>query len=302
VQPYAPPAAPYPGPPAPPGPTGQAPLRFEITEVISGAWAVFTRQWMPLCVAMLIVGLIVAVPMILIYVVGMLGFIAGSQAAIGGGDPDGGVIALAMFGGVFGAMMLVMCLVMPLFTGRLLRMGLTAVRGGTPTVGDLFTGEMRYGSMLALMLLQGMLIGVGYMLFVVPGVILALGLYFSGYLVVDQRMGAVDAMKASWKLTTGRKGEVFIVMLVFGLLSAVCGMIPFVGHFIGYAMMLLGVSIVYLRLMGEWAPVLPQPQAAYPAQYGQQPYAPPYGGAQPPPAGGYGGYGPPYGGGPPPRV
>ncbi|MGD0526838.1 MAG: YciC family protein [Polyangiaceae bacterium] len=302
MQPYAPPAAPYPGPPAPPGPTGQAPLRFEITEVISGAWAVFTRQWMPLCVAMLIVGLIVAVPMILVYVVGMLGFIAGSQAAIGGGDPDGGVIALAMFGGVFGAMMLVMCLVMPLFTGRLLRMGLTAVRGGTPTVGDLFTGEMRYRSMLALMLLQGMLIGVGYLLFIVPGVILALGLYFSAYLVIDQRMGAVDAMKASWKLTTGRKGEVFIVMLVFGLLSAVCGMIPFVGHFIGYAMMLLGVSIVYLRLMGEWAPVLPQPQAAYPAQYGQQPYAPPYGGAQPPPAGGYGGYGPPYGGGPPPRV
>jgi len=317
VQPYAPPAAPYPGPPAPqPGPTGQAPLRFEITEVISGAWAVFTRQWMPLCVGMLIAGLIVAVPMIVLYVVGMFAVVAATSAAGSGGDPDAaGVIAVATFGGMFGAMMLVMCLVMPLFTGRLLRMGLTAVRGGTPTVGDLFTGEMRYGSMLALTLLQGMLIGVGYMLFVVPGVILALGLYFSAYLVIDQRMGAVDAMKASWKLTTGRKGEVFVVMLVFGLLSAACGMIPFVGHFIGYSLMLLGVSIVYLRLMGEWAPVLPQPQAAYPAQYGQpahgpqpygpQPYAqPPYGAPQPPPAGGYGGYGPPYGGGngPPPGV
>jgi hypothetical protein len=283
------------------------PLRFEITEVVSGAWEVFTRQWMPLCVAMLIVGLIAAVPMIVLYVVGMLAVFAGTGAAAGG-DPDVAAgVAIAMVGGMVGAMIVVMCLVMPFFTGRLLRMALTAVRGGTPTVGDLFMGEMRYGSMLALMLLQGMLIGLGYMLFIVPGVILALGLYFSAYLVIDQRMGAVDAMKASWKLTTGRKGEVFVVMLVFGLISAVSGMIPLVGHFIGYSIMLLGISIVYLRLMGEWAPVVPQRQVAYPAQYGQQPYGqqpyapPPYG--QQPPGGYGGGYGPPYGGGngPPPR-
>jgi hypothetical protein len=273
------------------------PLRFEITEVVSGAWEVFTRQWMPLCVAMLIVGLIAAVPMIVLYVVGMLAVFAGTGAAAGG-DPDVAAgVAIAMVGGMVGAMIVVMCLVMPFFTGRLLRMALTAVRGGTPTVGDLFMGEMRYGSMLAL----------GYMLFIVPGVILALGLYFSAYLVIDQRMGAVDAMKASWKLTTGRKGEVFVVMLVFGLISAVSGMIPLVGHFIGYSIMLLGISIVYLRLMGEWAPVVPQRQVAYPAQYGQQPYGqqpyapPPYG--QQPPGGYGGGYGPPYGGGngPPPR-
>ena len=322
MEPYAPPAAPYPGPPpSPPGPTGQAPLRWEITEVISGAWAVFQRQWMPLCVSMLIVGLIVAVPMIVLYVVGMFAVVAGSSAAASGGDPDvGGAVAVATMGGMFVAMFLVISLVMPIFTGRLLRMALTAVRGGTPTVGDLFSGEMRYGSMFALMLLQGMLIGFGYMLFVVPGVILALGLYFSAYLVIDQRMGAVDAMKASWKLTTGRKGEVFVVMLVFGLISAGCGMIPFVGHFIGYSLMMLGISIVYLRLMGEWAPVLPQPQQVpYPAQYaqqgysqpgypqqqpyGQQPYPqqqalravqPPYGGSYGPPYGG-GGYGPPPG-------
>jgi hypothetical protein len=265
---------------------------------------------------MLIVGLIVAVPMMILYLVGMFAIVGASSAAASGGDPDaGGVIAITMFAGIFGAMFLVISLVMPLFTGRLLRMALTAVRGGTPTVGDLFSGEMRYGSMLALMLLQGMLIGLGYMLFIVPGVILALGLYFSAYLVIDQRMGAVDAMKASWKLTTGRKGEVFVVMLVFGLISAVCGMIPFVGHFIGYSLMMLGVSIVYLRLMGEWAPVVPQPQVPYPAQYGQQPYGqqpygygpqpypqPAYGQPPPPPPGGYGGYGPPYGGGngPPP--
>ena len=66
MQPYAPPAAPYPGPPATPGPTGRAPLPWEISEVLSGAWNVFTRNWAPLCVGMLIVGLIVGGPMMLL--------------------------------------------------------------------------------------------------------------------------------------------------------------------------------------------------------------------------------------------
>jgi hypothetical protein len=289
------------------------PLDWDISQVLSGAWNVFTRNWAPLCVGILLVGLLVAVPVMVLYFVAMFAAIAGSEAAAGG-DPDaaGAAVGLALVGTMFG-MMVVIFLLSPIFTGRLIRMGITAVRGGTPAIGDIFKGEMRYGSMLALMLLQSMAIGLGYMLFIVPGVILAIGTYFASFLVIDQRMGAVDAMKASWQLTNGRKGAVFGVMMVFALVSAGCGFIPFVGHFVGYSLMLLGIAIVYLRLMGEPAPVLPAVQPpGYGAQpYGQQPYAQqpygpqPYGqpyGAQPP-APGYGPYGGGYGGGgygPPP--
>jgi uncharacterized membrane protein len=229
--------------------------------VLSGAWNVFTRHWAPLCVGLLVVGLIVGGPIMVFYFgVMFVAIAAGGQVH---GDPDAGaMIGLAVAAIVFAAVA-VAVLVMPFFTARLLRMAMTAVRGGTPAIGDVFKGEMRYGSMLALTLLQMLCIGVGYLCFVVPGVILALGLYFSAYLVVDQRMGAVDAMKASWALTTGRKGEVFVVMLVFGLVSAGCGFIPFVGHFIGYSLMLLGTAIVYLRLMGEAVPVLPPAPVMY---------------------------------------
>jgi hypothetical protein len=287
VQPYAPPAAPYPGPPRNQGPSGRAPLGFELTEVLSGAWNVFARHWMALCTGLLVVGCLVGVPLMGLYVVGVLVAVAGSSAVASHGGPDPGTaMALAMLGLLAGAIPIIFLLT-PIFAARLLRMSLTAVRGGTPAVGDLFRGETRYGAMLALMLLQGLLIGLGYLLFIVPGVILAIGLYFSAFLVVDQRMGAVDAMKASWELTRGRKGEVFGTVLVFGLVAAGCGLVPLVGHFVGYALMMLGMSIVYLRLMGEWAPVLPPP-APYPgAPYGG--YPPPYG-QQPPygPAPGYG--------------
>jgi hypothetical protein len=193
--------------------------------------------------------------------------------------------------------MMLVLLLSPIFTARYLRMAMTAVRGGTPVVGDLFKGEMRYGSMLALVFLQMTLTSLGYLFFIVPGVILAIGLQFSAFFVVDRRLGAVDAMKASWQVTSGRKGQVFVVMLLFGLVAAGCGFIPFVGHFIGYAIMFLGLAITYMRLTGEAAPVLPAPAVPYPPPYGPPPpYGQPPGYPQPPP------YGPPppqgpYGGG-----
>lgn len=315
MQPYAPPNAPYSNVPLTPGPTGRVPLDWDTSQVLSGAWNVFTRQWAPFCVGLLIIGLVLVVPILFLYFGIVFVAIAGSQAAAAGHPNEGAGIALAMLGACFGIMALVF-LLLPLFTARLLRMALTAVRGGTPAIGDIFQGEMRYGSMLALMLLQSTLIGVGYVFFIVPGVILAIGTYFASFLVVDQRLGAVDAMKTSWQLTSGRKGAVFGVIVVFALVSMGCGFIPFVGHFIGYSLMLLGTAIVYLRLMGEPVPVLPVVQAGYgpqpvgPQPYGQQPlgpqaygpqgYAPPGYGPQPPgppyggPRGG-GGYGPPPG-------
>jgi uncharacterized membrane protein len=262
--------------------------------VLSGAWNVFTRHWTPLCVGMLIMGAIFAVPILVVYVGGMAMAIAASESAGRGGDPDAGLaIALGLLG-VVGALMLLVFLLSPIFTGRYLRMTMTAVRGGTPAVGDLFKGEMRYGSMLALVLLHTLLVSVGYMLLVVPGVILAIGLQFSAFFVVDRRMGAVEAMKASWQLTSGRKGQVFVVMLLMGLVAAGCGMIPFVGHFIGYSLMFLGLAIAYMRLTGEAAPVLPAPAIPYPP-YGPPP---PYGAPPPPP---YGAPPPPPYGAPPPQ-
>jgi uncharacterized membrane protein len=246
---------------------------------------------------MLIASLIIALPLIVVYVAIMVMAITASEAANSGNPDAGATLALAMGGVVLLAGLLVF-LVAPIFTARLLRMSLTAVRGGTPQVGDLFKGEMRYGSMLALTLLQTFCIFLGYLLLIVPGVILALGLYFSVYFVVDRRMGAVEAMKASWQATNGRKGQVFVLMLLLGLVAAGCGFIPFVGHFIGYSLMMLSVSIAFGRLMGERLPVLPAPPPpAYPPQWQQaqgwpqqqQPWPqqqPGYG--PPPPAGGYG--------------
>jgi uncharacterized membrane protein len=302
-QPYAPPAA-YGAPvaAAPSDAPGRS-LPWEIGEVLSGAWNVFQRHWAPLCVGILIVGVAVGIPILIFYVGAVFAVIAAING--GGGGSGGGLGApeLALVAGVATPLVAALFLIPPIFLGRLIRMSITALRGGTPEVGDLFRGETRYGPMLGLLFLQSMCIYLGYLLLIVPGVILSVGLHFSAHLVVDRRLGAVEAMKASWRLTRGHKGQVFLLVLVLGLVAAVCGFIPFVGHFIGYCLMLLSLSIVYLRRMGEAVPVVPPPVAPARAYGGpwQAPTASPYvaphgGGYGPPPPGGYGpggGYAPP---------
>jgi hypothetical protein len=265
-------------------------LPWEIGEVLSGAWNVFQRHWAPLCVGILVVGMAIGVPILVVYLVGIFALVA---ATSGGGGVDIGAPEVALLAAIAVPLAAVLFLVPPIFLGRLIRMAITALRGGTPEVGDLFRGETRYGPMLGLLFLQSMCVYLGYVLLIVPGVILGLGLHFSAHLVVDRRLGAIEAMKASWRLTTGRKGQIFVLGLVLGLVAAVCGFIPFVGHFIGYSLMLLALSIVYLRLMGEAAPALPPPvppARAYASAWQPPPVASPYG-----PQGG-GNYGP-YGGG-----
>ena len=63
-------------------------------------------------------------------------------------------------------------------------------------------------------LVMTVVIGIGFLLLVVPGVILACRLILTPYLVMDRRMPAIDAIKESWQLTTGHGWTVFFMMLL----------------------------------------------------------------------------------------
>jgi len=62
-------------------------------------------------------------------------------------------------------------------------------------------------------ILTGIIVGLGFIAFVVPGVILALGLAFVPYLVIERGLGPIDAMKESWRVTKGYKGQIGLLAL-----------------------------------------------------------------------------------------
>ena len=140
--------------------------------------------------------------------------------------------------------------------------------------------------------------GFGFVLLIVPGVILSLGLLLAPYYVVDAQMGPIAAMKASWGATRGQKGDVFVLVLA-GVGLALLGLVMcFFGILATFPIYSVAVAAAYTRMSGLGvAP--PMYGAAPPPGYPQAP--PPPGGYGPPgPPPGYGPPGPPPGYGPPP--
>lgn len=77
----------------------------------------------------------------------------------------------------------------------------------------------------------GFVVIVGLILLIVPGIIAAMGLMFSSYLIVDKGRGPVEAFKQSWNMTKGYKWQLFLFSLallginILGLLALVVGLL-----------------------------------------------------------------------------
>jgi uncharacterized membrane protein len=72
---------------------------------------------------------------------------------------------------------------------------------------------------------------IGFVLLIVPGVMLALGWMFSSYLIIDKGRGPLEAMKESWAMTKGHKWQLLLLVLaliginILGLLALVVGLL-----------------------------------------------------------------------------
>ncbi len=104
---------------------------------------------------------------------------------------------------------------------------LKAVRGEEFEVKDIFSVfSPHYWEVVLANLLLFFIIGIGFAILVVPGIIFACRLAFVPYLVVDKNYKAVDAISKSWEMTKGFGWKIFAM----GLLSffiAIGGLILF---------------------------------------------------------------------------
>ncbi|MBI5469777.1 hypothetical protein HY968_00435 [Candidatus Kaiserbacteria bacterium] len=115
------------------------------------------------------------------------------------------------------------------------------------TLKDLWhpTGFWNYmGATILLMII----VGVGFVLLIIPGVMLAVALYFTSYFVIDKGMGPIDALKASWQLTKGNRWNVFLLMLLLILVILLGIICFFVGVFVAIPVTLLSFVIAYRKL------------------------------------------------------
>jgi hypothetical protein len=107
---------------------------------------------------------------------------------------------------------------------------LKAVRQEKINIKDMFSVfERNYWNAVLANLLVGIIIGFGIVMLIVPGIIFACRLAFVPYLVMDQKMDVMDALRASWEMTRGHGWSIFamgllaIPIIIAGLVVLVVG-------------------------------------------------------------------------------
>jgi uncharacterized membrane protein len=109
-------------------------------------------------------------------------------------------------------------------------MYLRYMRNERPNVADVFSGfKKNYLNIILANLLVFAICGVGFLMFIVPGIIFACRLSFVSYLVMDKGLDPVAAIEKSWNMTRGHGWRIFgmfwisLFLVVFGFLLLLVG-------------------------------------------------------------------------------
>jgi uncharacterized membrane protein len=131
---------------------------------------------------------------------------------------------------------------------------LKAARAQKVEIMDLFMAFKNYGNAVGAYVLMTLIVIGGFILLIVPGIIFACKLAFVPFLVTDKQMGAVAAIQASWRMTNGHAGTIFLM----GLLSIplfIAGVICLgVGVFIAGMWVNVASASLYYAVTGKDAP------------------------------------------------
>lgn len=128
------------------------------------------------------------------------------------------------------------------------RTALKVVRGETAKIDDLWSGFRDFGPSFVLALVGGLLIGLGLILLVLPGVVLAFLFSFSMHiLAVRPNVGVATALKESLDLVKANPVDVLVLWLVSGVLSALLSW-TVIGGFAVAAFTVLLSSAMFVRL------------------------------------------------------
>jgi uncharacterized membrane protein len=136
-------------------------------------------------------------------------------------------------------------------------MFLRVMRNQEFDINQMFKGFNNYLNIILANLLVTAIVGFGFMLLIVPGVIFLCRLIFVPYLVMDRDMDPVKAVERSWEMTRGHGWKIFFMgivaffIIIAGLLLLIVGVF-FAAIWVGAAF-----AALYHALELQEAPAIP---------------------------------------------
>ncbi|WP_439623976.1 hypothetical protein [Gemmata sp.] len=114
----------------------------------------------------------------------------------------------------------VLCLVVlqPIGTAAILHIIMQEYRGKSASIGDAISFAFtRFGALLGTSILVGLLVMVGFVCCIIPGVYLYVSYIFVAQVVVLEKLSGGAALSRCQKLIEGHRGRVFGVILLVGI-------------------------------------------------------------------------------------
>ena len=131
----------------------------------------------------------------------------------------------------------------------LIRISLILVDGRRPGYGELFGDLRQFSRYLAANLLFLLIILVGLLLLVFPGIIWSIKYQFAPFLIVDRHLGIKEAFRKSAEITADVKGEVFLFFLLVLGINLLGLLAMAVGLFITLPATMIAYTFVYRKLL-----------------------------------------------------
>ncbi len=148
-----------------------------------------------------------------------------------------------------------------------LKASLLIYRKGTASVSEVIPPPLQILQFWLASFLMGLLVFVGILFLIIPGIYIAIRLYFYNIFMVDQELGPIRSLQESFDKTRGQAGQLFLLGLVFGLLNIVGALCLLVGLFVTIPISMMATLYVYEKLTGAITPKAPDKPAttdAYP--------------------------------------
>lgn len=299
-----------------PTPQGQGPQPWDATDAIGTGWRLFGPN------AAIFMGAVVIHVIIYLIISWVFAAVFGTQMTrnfdfSGGGDFQRQLEKIQAQTPIYTiGNILLQGILTAFFSAGFNKMYLAAARGQPVELGTIFSGGSRFLPMFGLHFclyflkvlppvrdLGGLVLGpvaspFALLASLIPYLIMGCFVCQAEFFVVDQNMGPIDALKASFSAARGNLGQLILFWCICGVMLTI-GAIPCcLGWLLVWPLMDASAAVIYTRVTGTGG-------GGGFAGYGAPPGMP--GGWGPPPGGGYGGpppgYGPPPGGGyggPPP--
>ena len=174
-----------------------------------------------------------------LFLIGIIGFIIGIPAGMGGWGEGAAVGFLGVLGIAYSIL-----IVGPVDYGVSFSY-LKAARGDKLEIKNMFEAFQNYWNAVLASLLVTVIVIIGFFLLIVPGIIFACKLAFTPYLVVDRKMTVIEAVKASWDMTRGHAWKVFLIGLL-AIPISIAGLICFgVGIILSLMWILMAFASLY---------------------------------------------------------